>query len=62
MPAISGFSSLDNYQVNAKAATESQYPWIARVIHSRSADIPHMCTAVCIDEGIYITAARCIYT
>ncbi|KAL0859915.1 hypothetical protein ABMA27_010245 [Loxostege sticticalis] len=56
------FSSLDNYQVEAVPATEAQYPWIARVVHSRTLDIPHMCTAACIEERIFITAARCIYS
>uniref|UniRef100_A0A2A4JVW2 Peptidase S1 domain-containing protein n=1 Tax=Heliothis virescens TaxID=7102 RepID=A0A2A4JVW2_HELVI len=58
----SWFPSLGNYQVNAVPVTEAQYPWIARVVHSRTADVPHMCTAVCIDEAIFITASRCIYT
>ncbi|KAL0810449.1 hypothetical protein ABMA28_010587 [Loxostege sticticalis] len=55
-------SSLENYQVEAVPATEAQYPWIARVVHSRTLDIPHMCTAACIEERIFITAARCIYS
>ncbi|XP_063835281.1 uncharacterized protein LOC135084428 [Ostrinia nubilalis] len=55
------FSSLENYQVHAEPTTEARYPWIARVVHSRTQDIPHMCTAACIEERIFITAARCIY-
>ncbi|CAH1642463.1 unnamed protein product [Spodoptera littoralis] len=55
------FGSLDDYQVNATETSESKYPWIARVIHSRSSYVPHMCTAACIDEAIFVTAARCIY-
>ncbi|CAH0598724.1 unnamed protein product [Chrysodeixis includens] len=42
--------------------SEKKYPWIARVVHSKRALVPHMCTAVCIDEAVFITAARCIYT
>lgn len=54
------FSSLESYQVNAVPVSEVQYPWISRVVHSRSGDSPHVCTASCVDEGIFITAARCI--
>ncbi|XP_030034879.2 uncharacterized protein LOC115450875 isoform X2 [Manduca sexta] len=56
------FSSLENYQVNAVPASETQYPWIARVVHSSTNDLPHVCTAVCIEKRIFITAARCIYS
>ncbi|XP_026743491.1 uncharacterized protein LOC113505137 [Trichoplusia ni] len=56
------FGNLENYQVNAETVSEKQYPWIARVVHSKKALIPHVCTAVCVDEAIFITAARCIYT
>ncbi|XP_052747948.1 uncharacterized protein LOC116413548 [Galleria mellonella] len=56
------FSSLESYQVDAQPVSELQYPWIARVIHSRSELKPHMCTAVCVEERIFITAARCIYS
>ncbi|KAF9408872.1 hypothetical protein HW555_011587, partial [Spodoptera exigua] len=56
------YGSLNNYYVNAKEVAESQYPWIARVIHSRSSYVPHICTAVCIADAIFITASRCIYT
>ncbi|XP_050555756.1 uncharacterized protein LOC118276565 isoform X2 [Spodoptera frugiperda] len=59
--ALQYFGSLDNYQVNAVPTSESKYPWIARVIHSRSSYVPHMCTAACIDEAIFVTAARCIF-
>ncbi|XP_075987500.1 uncharacterized protein LOC142984075 [Anticarsia gemmatalis] len=56
------FASLENYDVGATSVTEKQYPWIARVIHSRTKDYPHICTAVCIEPYIFVTAARCLYT
>ncbi|XP_059045755.1 uncharacterized protein LOC131841452 [Achroia grisella] len=56
------FSSLESYQVDAQPVSEVQYPWVAKVIHSRSKHKPHMCTAVCIEKRIFITAARCIYS
>ncbi|XP_028035210.1 uncharacterized protein LOC114246730 [Bombyx mandarina] len=56
------FSSLENYEVNAKLVTEVDYPWIARVVHSTSDELPHICTAVCIEDRIFITAARCIFS
>ncbi|CAB3232565.1 unnamed protein product [Arctia plantaginis] len=55
------FSSLQNYAVNAKPANETTYPWIARVVHSTTRDVPHVCTASCIDAAIFITAARCLF-
>nr|XP_021183411.2 uncharacterized protein LOC110371466 [Helicoverpa armigera] len=55
------FPDLLNYQANAVPVTEAQHPWIARVVHSRTADVPHMCTAACIAEAIFITSSRCIH-
>ncbi|XP_023945523.2 uncharacterized protein LOC112051210 isoform X2 [Bicyclus anynana] len=54
------FLALRNYQVNAKSASEIDYPWIARVVHSRQYSRPQLCTAVCIGQQIFITAARCV--
>ncbi|XP_072933914.1 uncharacterized protein [Epargyreus clarus] len=59
---ISVFNPLENYQVNAVGVTEDKYPWIARVVHSRLSDMPYMCTAVCVEHRIFITAARCLYS
>ncbi|CAK1549184.1 unnamed protein product [Leptosia nina] len=56
------FPPLKNYEVNATLVSEVKYPWIARVIHSRSLNKPHVCTAICVKEEIFITAARCITT
>ncbi|XP_068624534.1 uncharacterized protein [Battus philenor] len=39
---------------------EKKYNWIARVVHSRWSNYPHVCTAICIDTRIFITAAACI--
>ncbi|XP_046974279.1 uncharacterized protein LOC124540657 [Vanessa cardui] len=55
------FPTLKNYHVNGKRVSESEYPWIARVIHSPKNFAPHICTATCIDENVFITAARCVY-
>ncbi|XP_039761462.1 uncharacterized protein LOC120634753 [Pararge aegeria] len=54
------FLTLRNYQVNAQSASEIDYPWIARVVHSQIYSKPQLCTAVCIGERIFITAARCV--
>ncbi|CAF4944702.1 unnamed protein product [Pieris macdunnoughi] len=56
------FPPLKNYEVNATQVSEDVYPWIARVIHSRHTDKPHVCTAACVKEEIFVTAARCIAT
>ncbi|XP_049881984.1 uncharacterized protein LOC126378006 [Pectinophora gossypiella] len=54
------FPALDNYHDGASLISETKYPWIARIVHSKSADYPFICTASCIDNQIFITAARCI--
>ncbi|CAH2098868.1 unnamed protein product [Euphydryas editha] len=54
------FSELKNMYVNAAVVKENAYPWIARVIHSQKKLVPFMCTAICIDVKIFITAARCV--
>ncbi|CAG4975121.1 unnamed protein product [Colias eurytheme] len=59
---FSVFPPLVHYEVNAIPVTESDYPWIARVIHSRYSEKPHMCTATCIHPEIFITAYRCIHS
>nr|XP_026484143.1 uncharacterized protein LOC113392080 [Vanessa tameamea] len=55
------FPTLKNYHVHGNKVSESEYPWIARVVHSPKNFAPHVCTATCIDENIFITAARCVY-
>lgn len=57
---LADFLPLKNYQVNARSASEIDYPWVARVLHSRVFSKPQLCTAVCIDKQIFITAARCV--
>ncbi|XP_034837688.1 uncharacterized protein [Maniola hyperantus] len=54
------FLNLKNYQVNAKSASEIDYPWVARVLHSKVYSKPQLCTAICISPQIFITAAKCV--
>ncbi|KOB75562.1 Uncharacterized protein OBRU01_07327 [Operophtera brumata] len=54
------FTALESYQVNASPVPQGRYPWIARVVHSTQADVPHVCTASCVHDGLFITAASCI--
>ncbi|CAK1595038.1 unnamed protein product [Parnassius mnemosyne] len=56
------FPSLENFEINATLVEENKYPWIARVVHSRTSNTPVVCTAVCVDRRIFITAAVCIST
>ncbi|KPJ04863.1 hypothetical protein RR46_01801 [Papilio xuthus] len=56
------FEALSNYEIDSTPVAEKRYKWIARVVHSRNYNYPHMCTAVCIDTRIFITAAACIST
>lgn len=55
------FPHLRNYRVRGTVAYEANYPWIASVVHSVNKTVPYLCTAVCIDENIFISAARCVY-
>ncbi|XP_063543223.1 uncharacterized protein LOC134751708 [Cydia strobilella] len=58
---FSVFSLLRSEQNNADKTEEKKYPWIARVVHSTDKDYPYLCTAACIEDRIFVTAARCIY-
>ncbi|XP_061718244.1 uncharacterized protein LOC133525852 [Cydia pomonella] len=52
-------------QEGATLAQESEYPWIARVVHtppSSTVMAPLICTAAVISSRILITAAKCIAT
>ncbi|XP_061725023.1 uncharacterized protein LOC133530973 isoform X2 [Cydia pomonella] len=55
------FSLLRSEQKDANKTDEKEYPWIARVVHSPDKDHPYLCTAACIEDRIFVTAARCIY-
>ncbi|CAH0403692.1 unnamed protein product [Chilo suppressalis] len=55
------FPNLINIEMDAPKALESNYPWIARVTHSSGYN-PHVCTASCIHERIFITSASCIFS
>ncbi|CAH2061899.1 unnamed protein product, partial [Iphiclides podalirius] len=57
---IAVFSPLMNFDTDADPVSESRYRWIARVVHSRTSTIPHVCTASCISERIFVTAAACV--
>ncbi|XP_073965761.1 uncharacterized protein [Choristoneura fumiferana] len=55
------FPALTNHHIRGQLVTEQEYPWVARVIHSLTETLPHICTASCIDERVFVTAARCIF-
>ncbi|XP_048000067.1 uncharacterized protein LOC125237136 [Leguminivora glycinivorella] len=55
------FSILRSEQREANKTSHKEYPWIAYVVHSRDRDQPFLCSAACIEERIFITAARCLY-
>ncbi|XP_063630436.1 uncharacterized protein LOC134801773 [Cydia splendana] len=55
------FNILRSEQNDANETEEEKYPWIARVVLSREYDYPYLCTAACIEDRIFVTAARCLY-
>ncbi|XP_026324581.1 uncharacterized protein LOC113233635 [Hyposmocoma kahamanoa] len=56
------FPSLENYHSEANEVDESVYPWVGKVVHSPHHDYPVVCTASCIDNNIFITSARCLFS
>ncbi|XP_063370317.1 uncharacterized protein LOC134658594 [Cydia amplana] len=61
MKKLKFFGVLKTEQYQANKTGENTYPWIARVVHSTDKDYPYLCTAACIEDRIFVTAARCIY-
>ncbi|XP_063390296.1 uncharacterized protein LOC134675891 [Cydia fagiglandana] len=62
-PSLNGtvFNILINEQKYANETEEEKYPWISRVVISTEYDYPYLCTAACIEDRIFVTAARCLY-
>ncbi|XP_041979428.1 uncharacterized protein LOC121733278 [Aricia agestis] len=55
------FPKLKNYHINATQVPEDKYKFVAKVVHSTRHKYPVICTAACVHERIFLTAARCVY-